>query len=236
MKNKPITFILYTLMMSCSLFAAKIGTNSIGFGLGMLEYGIEETENGVKTDYDLDGFAFGLGGNLNIISLENSNYGLDASFSLVQGLELGPIEGTEADVTSLTLGFRPHTKLGNTIIFADLGIGYSEIEAYNATASLSADDTAFAAGFGAEVNIGQLYAQPSLRWIFIGNDTYSSGFDLGEQIQLTIPVSYPISEKIDLTFSYSHTFVDEYSFVDGADSYKYDPYVQFFAIGLDYKY
>ena len=36
----------------------------------MLEYGLEETENGVKSDYDLDGFAFGLGGNLSIISLK----------------------------------------------------------------------------------------------------------------------------------------------------------------------
>jgi hypothetical protein len=223
-------------MMSYSLFAAKIGTNSIGFGIGMLEYGLEGTENGVKTDYDLDGFAFGLGGNLSIISLENSNYGLDASFSLVQGLELGPIGGTEADLTSLTLGLRPHTKLGNTIIFADLGFNYSEIEAYNSTESLSVDDTAFAAGFGAEVSIGKLYLQPNLRWIFVGSDTYSSDFDLGEQIQFSIPISYPISDKIDITFVYSHTFVDDYTYVDGADAYTIDPYVQFFAIGLDYKY
>ena len=236
MKNKYITLSLLATLMYGSIFAAKIGTNSIGFGLGMLEYGLEETENGVKSDYDLDGFAFGLGGNLSIISLEDSNYGLDASFSLVQGLELGPIEGIEADVTSLTLGLRPHTKLGNVIVFADLGIGYSEIEAYDSTGTISADDTAFAAGFGAELSLGQLYVQPSLRWIFIGSDTYSSGFDLGDQIQLNIPVSYPISEKIDITFSYSHTFVDDYSYVDGADTYTIDPYVQFFAIGLDYKY
>ena len=87
--------------------------------------------------------------------MDNSAYGLDATFAFIQGLELGPFEGVEADVTSLNLFFKPYTKVGDVLLFANLGIGYSEIEAYTATQSVS-KMTPFAAGFGAEFEINKL--------------------------------------------------------------------------------
>ena len=234
MINKLLITVFTLFSLSC--FGSKLGSNSLGFGLGMLEYGVEGNERGVKTDYDVDGFAFGLGGNLNIISLENSAYGLDATFAFIQGLELGPFEGVEADVTSLNLFFKPYTKVGDVLLFANLGIGYSEIEAYTATQSVSEDDTAFAAGFGAEFELNKLIVSPALTWIFVGDNAYSSDFDLSEQLQLSVPVSYSINEKLDVSFSFNHTFVDEYSFTDSTGTYTYDPYVQSWFVGIEYKY
>ena len=227
--KKIILLCLFVSSITC--FGAKIGTNSIGFGLGMLEYGADVTEAGVNTEIEFDGFAFSIGGNLNILPLENSSFGLDTSFSFVHGTELGPHAGLEADVTSLSLLLRPYTKLGDALLFADLGIGYTEIEVYG-TGTGYGEDTAFAAGFGAEFEISKLILQPALTWVFVGDDTYSTGYDLSEQLQLSIPVSFPINEKVDLTFNYNHTFAEKYTF----GTTTIEPYIQFFSLGLDYNY
>jgi hypothetical protein len=182
--------------------------------------------------------AYSLGANFNAVPL-SSSYGADISISFAQGSGL---EGNsnvtnamganvEIDSTSVVLALRPFTKLGGNIVFADLGYSYSKSELDVAGVKTADSDSAFALGVGSEIELNNITFTPALTWIFNDNEA-ASNVDLSEAISLSLPFDYHYSEKLDISFSYSHLFYDSFSF--GGTSIK--PSGDTFTLGVKYKY
>jgi len=226
---------LFVLLLLPSIaFAGNIGKNYVGAGVGYMSSNFEIA----SVDYDFDGFAFGLGANFNAVPL-SSSYGADISISFAQGSGL---EGNsnvtnamganvEIDSTSVVLALRPFTKLGGNIVFADLGYSYGKSELDVAGVKTADSDSAFALGIGTEIELNNITFTPALTWIFNDNEA-ASNVDLSEAISLSLPFDYHYSEKLDISFSYSHLFYDSFSF--GGASIK--PSGDAFTLGVKYKY
>ena len=182
--------------------------------------------------------AYSLGANFNAVPL-SSSYGADISISFAQGSGL---EGNsnvtnamganvEIDSTSVVLALRPFTKLGGNIVFTDLGYSYSKSELDVAGVKTADSDSAFALGVGTEIELNNITFTPALTWIFNDNED-ASNVDLSEAISLSLPFDYHYSEKLDISFSYSHLFYDSFSFGDASIKPSGDT----FTLGVKYKY
>ena len=226
--------ILLLFLLPTLTFAGNIGSNWAGAGIGYLSTGYEIN----SVDYDFEGFSYGFGTSFNVVPL--NTYGVDISlgFSQASGLEgnsnVTNLLGANADIDSsaFTMNLRPFAKLGESIVFADLGYSYakSEVDVTGGTKT-SNSSSALAFGLGAEIDLAPLTFTPSITWIF--NDTDATNqFDLSEAISLAIPLDYHINEIIDISFSYNHVFYD--SFNVGANSIT--PSSDSFLLGFKYKY
>lgn len=199
----------------------------MGAGVGYISSNFEVA----SVDFDFDGFAYSLGANFNAVPL-SSSYGADISISFAQGSGLeGNSNVTNAMGANVELALRPFTKLGGNIVFADLGYSYSKSELDVAGVKTADSDSAFALGVGSEIELNNITFTPALTWIFNDNET-ASNVDLSEAISLSLPFDYHYSEKLDISFSYSHLFYDSFSF--GGTSIK--PSGDTFTLGVKYKY
>ena len=222
------------LLLPSIAFAGNVGKNYVGAGLGYISSNFEVA----AVDFDFDGFAYSLGANFNAVPL-SSSYGADISISFAQGSGL---EGNsnvtnalganvEIDSTSMVLALRPFTKLGGNIVFADLGYSYGKSELDVAGVKTSDSDSAFALGIGTEIDLNNLTFTPSLTWIFNDNEA-ASNVDLSDAISLSLPFDYHYSEKLDISFGYTHVFYDSYTF-QGA---SIEPSGDAFILGIKNKY
>lgn len=228
---KKITIVLVSVVMFSYANASSIGMNSVGFKLGSHELGIDTTVSGVNADVSGSAFAYEISGNYNLLSPKGEqSFGIDASLRYMASSDMS-IDGDDAEITYFEGGLRPYLSISDFILFGDLGFSYVELEVTSGGVSASVSETAFAPGFGFQVNSEKFNVRPTLHWVeYNDDDTVISTLD--EFVFLTIPVSYNYSDTIDVSFSYRHAFGVELT----VGTTTQEVYTNEYTIGLDYKF
>ena len=224
--------------------------------------------------FSADGFAFYIDGNYNLFSPEDKNVGIDLPVRYLssEGDQSITTDGstTNLDIkfNLLQASLRPYYKLSeNYVLFTDLGVAHTVIDVDANDGTDSADvqkgkKTAFSAGVGIEAKLGTsltispmvnfskaaMFSETGTNTVIVGSTTTTttttSKYSDMDAINFTIPVSYPISDSLDLTITYSYFDAEDSKELVPAETsateIDYPDVIStsasFIGIGLDYKF
>ena len=245
--------ILALIIIPSISFAGKIGENYFGIELGSTKFDLDTSWTTGSVSSGANGFSYGLKGNYNLYENSEYNYGVDihASFFSGSGDEKvndsdGDSWNFDTDLSRFGIGFRTHYSFDNIKIFADLGFLDMDVENKVTVTTgggtnegkVNNDGSKFLYGFGVEFSFSEKFVfQPSI--LFSESPDYKEtiatrninipGNDL---FVYTFPLSYNLSEKIDITASYQSIDLDEYKTVDYSSKSDFS----IWSLGLDYKF
>jgi hypothetical protein len=229
--------LLALLLLPSLAFAAKIGENYVGFGIGHTTQSIDvrTSPNNLSWDAEYDGWAFSFGGNFNLSAPDkNKQWGADVLFSF-SSADLEPnadaidyltaINSTnpsrDLEVNSLSGTLRPFITLGEGKLFCSLGFGRVEND--------DSKETGLVLGAGYEATFDKITITPSI--------THTSLDDgLTDSLSYGVSANYELTEKLDFVLGYSHTITDDVSFVYSGETVNLEPYANTFAFGLTYNF
>jgi hypothetical protein len=197
-----------------------------------------------------------LEGNFNAYNPENQQYGIDIplSYLSISTESSGPDSDgdpvtSDFDVDLFQILLRPYYQFDNLIIFLDLGLNYLTIEGdlmYGGgdIPVGKSGKASFSGGFGFEFGFSESFSiSPYVGWsesemcsLTQGGTQYN--FADVDVFAISVPLTYSLNEKYDVTFSYTFSDFDRSSVINGAvgSPDSLDIEATFISLGLGYKF
>jgi opacity protein-like surface antigen len=269
----PLSFHLYAKKIGTNSFGVQLGYSDFSFQINDMEIPIPPNPSDQSiTPFSAEGFAFYVDGNYNLFSPEDKNIGIDLPVRYLSS-EGDQSITSNGSTTNLDLKFnllqasvRPYYKLSeNYVLFADLGVAHilidvdaNDNDVTDTTDFQKGKKTAFSGGLGIEAKLGTsltispmvnfskaaMISETNTNTVGGTTTTTTSKYSDMDAINFTIPVSYPISDSLDLTITYSYFDAEDSKELvpdeTSATEIDYPDVIStsasFIGIGLDYKF
>jgi len=224
MKKNILSILLPIMVLQVN--ASTIGVNTVGVKLGGVDHTINVSTSS-STSMEFTGLGYEIGANFNLYKLSDEKiYGLDVPLKLTVAPNLED-DIASIDVTRLNGSLRPYIAVGKGYLFADIGLSYISAETSGALVSEDFSETSFAFGVGGELTLAKSFrVTPSLNWASYGGETHD------ECTLLTIPLSYSLSEKFDVSLAYERASFSTKT-IPGR---SVEPETDAFLLGFDMKF